>query len=95
MKLLKRLQRRSTEQRHRLVKIILKSFSYNLQFFFCIFKVLLRWSVQQNISVIPKSKSKEHIYSNIELDFIIPEEDMEVLMGLPQTRYDWDPNTIA
>ncbi|VEN59799.1 unnamed protein product [Callosobruchus maculatus] len=58
-------------------------------------QVLLRWNLQQNVSVIPKSCSKEHIFSNFDLNFILPEEDMEVLNTFPQTKYDWDPDTIA
>nr|CAI5827798.1 unnamed protein product [Callosobruchus analis] len=40
-------------------------------------QVLLRWNLQQNVSVIPKSTSKEHIFSNFDLNFILPEEDMK------------------
>ncbi|CAG9821155.1 unnamed protein product [Phaedon cochleariae] len=58
-------------------------------------QVILRWSVQQNIAIIPKSQTEEHIYSNIQLDFTIPEEDMKTLFSLEQQKYDWDPETIA
>ena len=39
-------------------------------------QVLLRWSLQQGYSVIPKSLNPEHIKQNKELDFKIEESDM-------------------
>ncbi|XP_056631483.1 uncharacterized protein LOC130441722 [Diorhabda sublineata] len=57
-------------------------------------QLLLRWSIQQNIAIIPKSKTKERIIGNMELDFNIPEEDMKILFSFKQHKYDWDPETI-
>ncbi|XP_072400045.1 glyoxal reductase-like [Diabrotica undecimpunctata] len=57
-------------------------------------QILLRWSIQQDVAIIPKSKTKERIISNMELDFTIPEEDMKILFGFRQQKFDWDPETI-
>ncbi|CAH0546886.1 unnamed protein product [Brassicogethes aeneus] len=59
-------------------------------------QVLLRWSLQQNIAVIPKASSQKRIEENIKLDFVIPEEDMQKLSSIQfQNKYAWDPDTIA
>ncbi|CAH1119852.1 unnamed protein product [Phaedon cochleariae] len=60
------------------------------------FQVLLRWALQQNVSVIPKSKTKARIFANMELKFTIPESDMKVLSNFKKKiRYDWDPEQIV
>ncbi|CAH1108157.1 unnamed protein product [Psylliodes chrysocephalus] len=48
-----------------------------------------------NIAVIPKARSKKHIDDNIDLDFIIPDEDMKTLNTFQQVKYAWDPDVIA
>nr|XP_023023603.1 uncharacterized protein LOC111511819 [Leptinotarsa decemlineata] len=59
-------------------------------------QVLLRWAIQQNIGVIPKSKNQSRIISNMELDFTIPDADMKTLCSFKkQIRYDWDPESVA
>ncbi|XP_055697246.1 uncharacterized oxidoreductase MSMEG_2408/MSMEI_2347-like [Phlebotomus papatasi] len=59
-------------------------------------QVLLRWATQQNIGVIPKARSQQHIQDNIALDFIIPEEDMKALSNMEyREKYSWDPTTIV
>nr|CAH7743725.1 unnamed protein product [Callosobruchus chinensis] len=58
-------------------------------------QILLRWALQQNIAIIPKARSKKHIDENIDLNFVIPEEDMKILSSFEQTKYAWDPDTIA
>ncbi|XP_030074536.1 uncharacterized protein LOC115480183 [Microcaecilia unicolor] len=60
-------------------------------------QVLLRWAVQQGIGVIPKSTNPTHIAENFQLaDFILSEQDMEELNQLhSDTRYCWDPTTVA
>lgn len=59
-------------------------------------QVLLRWSFQQNIGILPKASSREHIVQNIDLDFVIPDEDMRTLSDLKvKEKFAWDPNTIA
>ena len=40
----------------------------------------IRWQVQHQISVIPKSVSKDRIIGNLDvLDWSIPDEDMKIL----------------
>lgn len=59
-------------------------------------RVLLRWLVQQQIAIIPKSKSPSHIVENTQLDFVIPNEIMNKLSNSAiKRRYDWDPNTVV
>ncbi|CAH1366444.1 unnamed protein product [Tenebrio molitor] len=59
-------------------------------------QVLLRWALQQNIGIIPKARSKEHIEANIDLNFVIPEEDMNKLSNLRTVeKYAWDPKSIS
>ncbi|MCC8145939.1 MAG: aldo/keto reductase [Bacteroidales bacterium] len=46
-------------------------------------QVILRWLVQRNVVVIPKSKSKERIIENINIfDFELTTEDMDVIATL-------------
>ena len=47
-------------------------------------QVLLKWSLQQGYSVIPKSMNPAHIKQNKELDFTIEESDMMQLSKLFQ-----------
>ncbi|KAG5880457.1 hypothetical protein JTB14_028790 [Gonioctena quinquepunctata] len=60
-------------------------------------QILLRWPLQQNIAVIPKSRTKKYIEQNIDLNFIIPDSDIELLnsFNFNQTKFSWDPDTIA
>ncbi|KAF2903534.1 hypothetical protein ILUMI_02652 [Ignelater luminosus] len=58
-------------------------------------QILLQWSLQQNVAVIPKSSSRQHLHVNIDLDFVIPKNYMEKLSNLPQIRYGSDPNVVA
>ncbi|KAG5880460.1 hypothetical protein JTB14_028793 [Gonioctena quinquepunctata] len=59
-------------------------------------QVLLRWAIQQNIGVIPKSQTRERIFQNMEVDFTLPSEDMKALSSFKKhIRYDWDPATIT
>ena len=49
-------------------------------------QVLLRWCVQREIPVIPKSTHRERIQENAQIfDFALPDEDMAVLDALDQT----------
>lgn len=59
-------------------------------------QILLKWAVQQGVGVIPKSLNSEHIKSNFMLDdFMISEEDMEVISELSvEKHYCWDPTLI-
>lgn len=59
-------------------------------------QILLRWAFQQNIGILPKARSKEHIEENLMLDFEIPEEDMSALNKLQNgNKYAWNPDTVA
>ncbi|KAG5683351.1 hypothetical protein PVAND_012637 [Polypedilum vanderplanki] len=59
-------------------------------------QVLLRWAYQQNIGILPKASSKAHIEENIDLDFVIPDEDMKILSELKtKEKFAWDPQTVA
>ncbi|KAF7265447.1 methylglyoxal reductase DkgA-like [Rhynchophorus ferrugineus] len=58
-------------------------------------QVILKWSIQQGVSVIPKAASKSHIQDNFQLDFSIPDDDMTVLSNLKKyVKFDWDPETV-
>lgn len=58
-------------------------------------RLLLNWALQQGIGVIPKAVNKEHIKDNIQLDFLIDEESMNILFSLPQIKYAWDPSNVC
>lgn len=59
-------------------------------------QILLRWSLQQNIGILPKASSRERIEENIDLNFTIPEEDMNTLSNLKVTeKFAWDPTVVA
>lgn len=60
-------------------------------------QVLLRWAVQQNIGVLPKSSSPDRIRSNAAIfDFTLSQEDMAKLSGLDcGQRFCWDPSHVA
>ncbi|GAA6238578.1 MAG: aldo/keto reductase [Spiroplasma phoeniceum] len=58
-------------------------------------QICLKWAIQQNIVVIPKSTHKERIIANSELDdFMLDDEDMTALFALPQVRLGADPNNF-
>lgn len=56
-------------------------------------QVLLVWSLQQNIAVIPKTVDPDRLRENIDLRFTIPWEDMKELnaLHLHNTKFSWDP----
>ncbi|AOP35036.1 glyoxal reductase [Leptospira tipperaryensis] len=60
-------------------------------------QILIRWSIEQNIVVIPKSTKKERIIENANVfDFKISEEDMNTLNVLDENfRTCWDPSEVA
>lgn len=59
-------------------------------------QILLRWSYQQNIGILPKASSKGHIDENFDLDFEIPEELLDKLNHLDQhKKFAWDPTVIS
>jgi len=51
-------------------------------------QVLLRWCIQHDVIVIPKSTHRERIAENAQLfDFTIPDDDMATLDALDRTGY--------
>ncbi len=60
-------------------------------------QVLLRWAVQQNIPVLPKSRQPERVEENGRLfDFEISEEDVERLSALDcGEKFCWDPTQVS
>ena len=58
-------------------------------------QVLIRWAIEKEIVVIPKSSHKERIIENANVfDFSIDESDMKILNNLDEGfRVSWDPTT--
>jgi diketogulonate reductase-like aldo/keto reductase len=59
-------------------------------------QILIRWTLQKEIIVIPKSSRKERIHENAKVfDFAISPQDMDRLDALNENlRVSWDPTTI-
>ena len=59
-------------------------------------QILLRWSIQHNVIIIPKSSNKERIYENIDIfDFELDEEEMKMLDSFDENlRSSPDPHNI-
>ncbi|ENN79980.1 hypothetical protein YQE_03574, partial [Dendroctonus ponderosae] len=59
------------------------------------YTVILKWSLQQGVGVIPKAASKLHMEENFQLDFTLPEEATKTLSNLKKhAKYDWDPEGV-
>merc|ERR1712142_955616 len=61
-------------------------------------QVLLGWGLQKGFTVMPKSVHPERIQENINTDFEIPSDYMEMLDDIEKTvveKYAWDPSTVA
>lgn len=58
-------------------------------------QVLIRWAIEHEIVVIPKSAHKERIIENANVfDFSLDESDMKILNSLDEGfRVSWDPTT--
>lgn len=56
-------------------------------------QMLIRWCIDHNVVVIPKSKTEERIKQNLDVfDFKISNEDLKVLDSLNQNkRFSWNP----
>lgn len=51
-------------------------------------QVVLRWTVQRGVSVIPRSKSRKHLEENLGIfDFVLSEDEMARVDALNQNRY--------
>jgi diketogulonate reductase-like aldo/keto reductase len=59
-------------------------------------QIMIRWSLQHNLVVIPKSVHKERIVENAKVfDFEISKDDMEKLNSLNEEfRIAWDPTNV-
>jgi diketogulonate reductase-like aldo/keto reductase len=59
-------------------------------------QLLIKWALQHNIVVIPKSSNKKRIYENSQVfDFNISKEDMNILDNFNEdSRHCWDPTEI-
>ena len=59
-------------------------------------QIIIRWHLQHNVVVIPKSANKNRIKENSEVyDFNISEEDMNYLDSLNENfRCTWDPTNV-
>ena len=46
-------------------------------------QVILKWTIQSGVAVVPRSGSKEHIIENLQLfDFTLDDSDMEAIDGM-------------
>jgi Aldo/keto reductase family len=65
-------------------------------------QILLRWAIQHDIAVIPKSTNRHRIHENIQIfDFVLDENDMALLDNWGNTvspedrlmyqEWDWNP----
>ncbi|KAI5709790.1 hypothetical protein M8J76_003110 [Diaphorina citri] len=59
-------------------------------------QVLLRWALQENFLIIPKSVTPERIVQNIALDFELSPEEVKAIENIPnKQKYCWNPDKIA
>jgi diketogulonate reductase-like aldo/keto reductase len=58
-------------------------------------QVLIRWAIDHDLVVIPKSARKERIIENADVfDFELDKDDMKILDNLNEDfRVSWDPTT--
>jgi diketogulonate reductase-like aldo/keto reductase len=59
-------------------------------------QILIRWALQKDVVVIPKSSRKERIIENADVfDFTISAEDMDILDSFNRNLHtSWDPTTV-
>ncbi|XP_066261862.1 2,5-diketo-D-gluconic acid reductase A-like [Euwallacea similis] len=58
-------------------------------------QIILKWSLQQGVAVIPKAANKKHMEENFQLDFTLPDDAVNTLSNLKKrVKYDWDPDSI-
>lgn len=62
---------------------------------FSVTHFLLAWALSQGISVLPRSKNKEHVRDNFKAkELRISEEDIEAVKSDTLRKYCWDPKNI-
>lgn len=58
-------------------------------------QVLLRWALQENFLIIPKSVTPERIAQNIALDFELSADEVKTIENIPnKQKYCWNPDKI-
>lgn len=60
-------------------------------------QVLLKWALQHDFRIIPKSSHKERVEQNILLDFMLSNEEMKLLDEIhhrEQRKFCWDPAQV-
>ncbi|XKL69258.1 hypothetical protein PGB90_007027 [Kerria lacca] len=58
-------------------------------------QVLLRWALQRNYAVVPKSTTVERIAENADLNKILSNQDMEALNNIgKKQKYAWNPDIV-
>ncbi|KAL4433122.1 hypothetical protein ABPG74_010817 [Tetrahymena malaccensis] len=60
-------------------------------------QVILRWALQNNMVIIPKSKTPQRIQENIDiLDFVLTPEELEKMNSLDENLHTcWDPISVT
>lgn len=60
-------------------------------------QIILRWAIQRQCSVIPKSCKTERIYENSQIfDFELSDTDIEIINNCSKdVKYAWDPSDVA
>ncbi len=60
-------------------------------------QIVLRWHIERNFVVIPRSRSPEHIQENIDIfDFVLTNDEIETINSLDcGKRYGPDPDTFV
>jgi diketogulonate reductase-like aldo/keto reductase len=57
-------------------------------------QVVLKWTIQNGVAVVPRSGSKEHIIENLQLfDFTLDDADMEAIDSMNE-NYPCDKSRI-
>jgi len=58
-------------------------------------QICLWWVYQQGAIAIPKSKNKERIIENTQIEnFSLDKEDMDLIDAISEKKYDWDPREV-
>lgn len=60
-------------------------------------QIMIRWCIQMNLVVLPKSVTPSRIAENIDIfDFVLDEEDLDLIAGLERDfRTCWDPTNVS
>uniref|UniRef100_A0AC35TRL5 Aldo_ket_red domain-containing protein n=1 Tax=Rhabditophanes sp. KR3021 TaxID=114890 RepID=A0AC35TRL5_9BILA len=59
-------------------------------------QLVLAWSICQGISVLPRSKSREHIISNFgSAQIVLSDKDIQLLVKSNLQKFCWDPKLVV